>query len=321
MRRPVRRADGSLPAGGGRCQKDALGVSAGGAAGAARGERRADVVIQSTASSWHGLDDAGLEPQRKRIGARCCAGSSSTCSACRRRPRRSRRSSPTSRRRLREARRSAARRRRTTASAGPGTGSTSSASPRATASRRTCRGPTPGRIATTSSRRSTTTSRTTASSASSSPAMRSAPTRRPASSSAGRTISVKSPDIVLTLQQRADELDDMVSTTGSAFLGLTVGCARCHDHKFDPISQVDYYAHERRSSPACSTASGACSGRADANRQARAEQAAQGAGRAGPSHGRCRAARQPGAVRAAGRRSTRGGTSSGSRRCRRSSSA
>ena len=34
----------------------------------------------------------------------------------------------------------------------------------------------------------------------------------------------------------------MVSTTGSAFLGLTVGCARCHNHKFDPIPQTDYYA-------------------------------------------------------------------------------
>jgi len=52
---------------------------------------------------------------------------------------------------------------------------------------------------------------------------------------------VKSPDPGLTLQQRADELHDMVSTTGSVFLGLTVGCARCHNHKFDPISQLDYY--------------------------------------------------------------------------------
>lgn len=34
---------------------------------------------------------------------------------------------------------------------------------------------------------------------------------------------------------------DMVDTTGSVFLGLTVGCARCHDHKFDPIPQQDYY--------------------------------------------------------------------------------
>lgn len=53
---------------------------------------------------------------------------------------------------------------------------------------------------------------------------------------------VKSPDISLTLKQRQDELDDMVNTTGSVFLGLTIGCARCHDHKFDPISQRDYYA-------------------------------------------------------------------------------
>ena len=53
---------------------------------------------------------------------------------------------------------------------------------------------------------------------------------------------VSSPDPVLTANQRADELHDMVSTTGSAFLGLTVGCARCHDHKFDPIPQTDYYS-------------------------------------------------------------------------------
>jgi Protein of unknown function (DUF1549)/Protein of unknown function (DUF1553)/Planctomycete cytochrome C len=43
------------------------------------------------------------------------------------------------------------------------------------------------------------------------------------------------------LQQRANDLDDMVLTTGAAFLGLTVNCARCHDHKFDPIQQADYY--------------------------------------------------------------------------------
>ncbi len=53
---------------------------------------------------------------------------------------------------------------------------------------------------------------------------------------------VKSPDPVLTANQRADELHDIVSTVGSTFLGLTVGCARCHNHKFDPIPQVDYFA-------------------------------------------------------------------------------
>jgi hypothetical protein len=40
---------------------------------------------------------------------------------------------------------------------------------------------------------------------------------------------------------RYDELDDMASTTGLAFLGLSVGCARCHDHKYDPIPSQDYY--------------------------------------------------------------------------------
>jgi cytochrome c553 len=38
-----------------------------------------------------------------------------------------------------------------------------------------------------------------------------------------------------------DDLDDLVTTTGQAFLGLTLDCARCHDHKFDPIPQKDYY--------------------------------------------------------------------------------
>ena len=40
---------------------------------------------------------------------------------------------------------------------------------------------------------------------------------------------------------RANTLDGMITATGSAFLGLTVNCAKCHDHKFDPIEQADYY--------------------------------------------------------------------------------
>jgi hypothetical protein len=53
---------------------------------------------------------------------------------------------------------------------------------------------------------------------------------------------VKSPDPVLTRMQRQDELTDVVNTTGTAFLGLTLGCAKCHNHKFDPIPQREFYA-------------------------------------------------------------------------------
>jgi mono/diheme cytochrome c family protein len=40
---------------------------------------------------------------------------------------------------------------------------------------------------------------------------------------------------------RYDQLDDLITTTSLTFMGLTVGCARCHNHKFDPIAQKDYY--------------------------------------------------------------------------------
>ena len=42
-------------------------------------------------------------------------------------------------------------------------------------------------------------------------------------------------------RNRFNELDDMIATTGSAMLGLTLACARCHDHKYDPVPTRDYY--------------------------------------------------------------------------------
>ena len=42
-------------------------------------------------------------------------------------------------------------------------------------------------------------------------------------------------------QRRQNMLDDMTDTTGLVFLGMTIGCARCHDHKFEPIPQTDFY--------------------------------------------------------------------------------
>lgn len=54
-------------------------------------------------------------------------------------------------------------------------------------------------------------------------------------------------DIVLPVSERMkaamkqDEMEDLIGTVGQTFLGLTVNCARCHDHKFDAITQKDYY--------------------------------------------------------------------------------
>lgn len=48
-------------------------------------------------------------------------------------------------------------------------------------------------------------------------------------------------DAVQSAQIRADTIDEIIRAAGEAFLGLTVGCARCHDHKFDPLTQRDYY--------------------------------------------------------------------------------
>jgi hypothetical protein len=51
-------------------------------------------------------------------------------------------------------------------------------------------------------------------------------------------------------QRRHNTLTDMTDTAGLAFLGLTIACARCHDHKFEPIPQTDYYRLEAFFTPA-----------------------------------------------------------------------
>ena len=43
------------------------------------------------------------------------------------------------------------------------------------------------------------------------------------------------------VKMRMDIIDEQLDTVGQAFMGLTLGCARCHDHRFDPITAQDYY--------------------------------------------------------------------------------
>ncbi len=59
---------------------------------------------------------------------------------------------------------------------------------------------------------------------------------------AGPYDDVGNQDAAAAAQIRADQMDEMIRASSEAFLGLTLGCARCHDHKFDPLTTRDYYA-------------------------------------------------------------------------------
>ena len=131
---------------------------------------------------------------------------------------------------------------RSTARSGAGTGSTWCASPRPTATSATAPSRSPGASATTSSRASTTTSRSTSSSASNSPET-SCPAINPDAviATGFYRLGLWDDEPADPQQARFDELDDFVTTTGQGFLGMSLNCARCHDHKRDPIPQADYY--------------------------------------------------------------------------------
>ena len=77
--------------------------------------------------------------------------------------------------------------------------------------------------------------------------------------------------------RRQNALNDITETTGLVFLGLTFGCARCHDHKFDPIRQADFYRLQAFFTPARFRDDLPIEGRA-----ARRSSASEGTGSAGP---------------------------------------
>ena len=138
--------------------------------------------------------------------------------------------------------------------------------------------------------------------------------RRPASWSAGTHDIVGNQTVEGMRQQRVDDLDDMITATGTAFLGLTVNCARCHDHKFDPITQRDYYGLQA----VFAGVQHAVAVDPRARLEGRRAEAARGRRRAGPGRTSARRARAAGPARRRRGRprrwSTPGATSSGSPR-------
>ena len=102
---------------------------------------------------------------------------------------------------------------------------------------------TPGATATGSSTRSTATCRSTSSRSSNSPATccPSATLEQKVATGFHRNTLINQEGGVDQEQFRVEAVVDRVNTTGTVWLGLTVGCAQCHDHKYDPITQREYY--------------------------------------------------------------------------------
>jgi hypothetical protein len=73
-------------------------------------------------------------------------------------------------------------------------------------------------------------------------------------------------------QRRQNTLNDMTDTAGLAFLGLTLACARCHDHKFEPLPQSDYYRFQAFFTPATFRRDLVIAGREQREAHARAQQ-------------------------------------------------
>ena len=130
----------------------------------------------------------------------------------------------------------------TTASAGAGTGSTRPATPTATATRRTSRA-TSGSTATGSSTPSTATCPTTSSSSSSSPATccRTPTQDQIVATGFLRNSMINEEGGIDPEQFRMEAMFDRMDAIGKGVLGLTIQCAQCHNHKFDPITQEEYY--------------------------------------------------------------------------------
>ena len=192
------------------------------------------------------LAEAGINPAPRPTRRRLSAASRSISPACRRLPKKSTSFSPTSGKTPGVGSSIVCSPHRLTASAGAGIGSMWLATPTPTVSMKTSPTAMPGAIATTSLPRST----------DDKPydtflIEQLAGDLLPADSQAQRheqliatgflSIGPKVLAEVDEAKMQMDIVDEQIDTVGRVFLGLTLGCARCHDHKFDPIDTADYY--------------------------------------------------------------------------------